>query len=961
MNKNFRRKPFFLKWILLLVLASCFAVQKTEAQTSFGGEMVQVDDGFGNLSWVVVGNNPGQASSGYSQYGQAVYDYNGNFLGYSTQTYANNAGYLNAGTYNVGNGMNVIVNDGTVTITWPDGSYITSDDNGSYNADGTAGSCNGCSQEATAADYAVGAQQLQGINVSSQLSTANAAMNSAASDGDWLKYEYYWYYAYYIVNGSTLNGHGTTAPPPPPAPPPPDAITNGIPPCAGSTFISPEGMPITLAPGCTIGTLNLDGDIFTNGALYAFYDANGNEYIEREANDYTNSNSSTPSYMGYYPVIRDPLTGQRTWGAGPIQPGPNSLINYASPTNGIIAATSVLHDANCNVVQQPINYTVGGDVPSAIGTGSGLEQNDDIENAPTNGAPCGSSPLRPDQCPGSSGGTGNSPAADVDNLSNYLNGYGKNNLMVFLMHFTKNSIKVYFANCQTGNVSTTIDNAGVHNLSPADQTAATNTYNNSSFTSNDADIAIKASVCGGKWNYDIKFNPAKLNPDPHIAPVLGQVIAEIKAEADDEVKKLKVPGQTNPQESVNVGNGEQFSKAQMDLLEAISAIYDIGKDIINTGQLPTKMWDRGSRNSGTLPDKAQAHGLSPFKIPDLMGGAADQLIFEATGALQLVKTGLEVMRHPIQSATGIWNSLKTIDFSKIEQIASDMSGISNYQQGGDLAWYQGGKNGIQVAMLIFTSVKSLTEGATAIAQGGTAMENVEGFVQGTNSEAATVLKTAGQEGQAVDNLGNDLLTENVNASTGETDLEVLTHDGQKVEEKLVNNLDNIAEDVKQAASPEDLAAAASDESENAIMAQQPQSFKDGKAFEHIVDNDASHATQVASISGRDLTGYTPAGQVQIKLPDNTWAIADNVWYKANPATGKFDIVINETKLSGAAPFSNNQQKLMDELAKGNTSFTLRSTKFGQTFPGGSQLNVESMVKTVGTGVPSTSYTVYKIF
>lgn len=961
-------KHFFsykLCCLALAIVVGCLTAQKATAQDSFGGEMLGVSSspGSSDVSWVTIGIGAGQVSQQTCS-GCPIYTNDGTFLGYSTNTYQEGAAANadNATTYAAGDGITVSYNDGQVTITWPDGSSITTTGS-SYSADGSSGICNGCSQPATAADYAVGAQQAVGTPMSSQIPTATNAMYAAANIGDWQTYEYYYYYLYYMANGSTLNGNASSAPPPPPPPPPVEALTKTIPPCNGLTFISPEGTPITLPPGSTIGTISLDPGVFTNGALYSFYTANGTEYMERETNNYSNSSGASPTYMGYYPVITNG-SGQRSWGPGPAFPFTYTPI----PANGVVAATLLSVDANCNLDQTPINYTVTGADPSAIGTGGSLPQNDDVEDAPASGSPCASTPITtPGAC--SFGSDENNPAADRAKLSNYLsNASTSESLTVFVNVFAKNSVKFYFKDCQTGNVTSTWDGAGQHVLTGAAQTTATNTFNNGTFASTDASIAVEASVCSGKWNFNVKYNPNSLNPDPKIAPVLAQVESTIQAEAADEVKKLTVPGETEPAQTYNLPDGETFSKASFDLLEAVAAIYDVGEDIINTGQLPTKLWDRGTRaNNVTIPAQAEAHGKSPFKIPDLMGGASDQLIFEATGAVQLVKTGLEIMRHPIQSATGIWNSISSLTFSKVEQMASDMSGASNYAAGGDLAWYQGGKNGVQVAMILFSgALGDVTNGANAITESGEAVTGIESFIPtgSTGSNAATVIENATANSEKLLDLeGQNMLTTNV-TSTEVKEMEVVTEGGAEYTEPIVNDVvDNVGQNVLDVASPEDMTAAAGDNGVYTQMTQQPQQFIDGKAFEKVVDNDVNHATEVATESGINLTNYQQAGQVQIQLPNGTWCVADNVWYEPTSNPKVFNVVINETKLSTSAPFSTNQGTLIGELTgtPPNTSFTLKSAKFGQTFPQGSTLNVQSMVKTVGNGTPTGGYKVDKIF
>lgn len=142
----------------------------------------------------------------------------------------------------------------------------------------------------------------------------------------------------------------------------------------------------------------------------------------------------------------------------------------------------------------------------------------------------------------------------------------------------------------------------------------------------------------------------------------------------------------------------------------------------------------------------------------------------------------------------------------------------------------------------------------------------------------------------------------------------------------------LSDDLYRASGPDDIVSIHTDPATNYYAKTQPQKWKDGKDIEQRINaqaDDANFKADVATKAGLpNLNGYSMQKQVQVKLPDGTYFVADNVWYKQVSANN-YEIIINETKLSNAAPFTQRQNTFLQELTNGNTNFELRSKKFGQ--------------------------------
>ena len=471
---------------------------------------------------------------------------------------------------------------------------------------------------------------------------------------------------------------------------------------SSNNFVTPAGTPITLPPNSKIVVYPvINKDRFPDGALFGFVDGNGNEFVFKESEHYANNTSGSPTYSGFYKVIKD-QNGNRKYSTETC-----NSITYPQIVNdkvNVIRVRIVKENGGCKLLQELVKYTISAATPQTVVNGSVVKQNEDIENAELISV-LGYDDIKCPDIP-------NHPPDPVMLHKYFKENAGK--LKSFLESSTKNNIKYLLFDCATGKVIHTIDKTEAKTLTIAEQNAATEQFNNKTFTE---DIAIKGCIEDGKWKFEVVYKPG-MAVHNKVASQLQQVKDEIKNQADDEVKKLRTPGQMNTGENEDAGNGERFFKKDMDLLEAVGALYDIGKDIINTGAMPEKIWDQG-RRSGT-PDAAAkaAYDKSPFSSPALIGGGINQLIDELTGAVQLVKTGIEIVRHPKESVKGLWNSIKSVDADKIKKLLTSATGISEYNAGGDRALHQGGKHAVQMAMFAFGAIKGITKGKELIENGG---------------------------------------------------------------------------------------------------------------------------------------------------------------------------------------------------------------------------------------------------
>jgi hypothetical protein len=676
---------------------------------------------------------------------------------YSTNVVNNNQVYYNS--------------TGGVIATIPFGTNM----NGGYVTSYAEG-CSSCAQTTAQQQAAnqwnstnISTYQAQTVSYQQQtLSTIQSQMSESYNMGNAYNY-YYYYYAYTILTtGSTSTPPSLPPPPATPPPPMPPLDNQVVTPTnvaklpaefqANRVYVAPNGTPFRLPSGAQVGGLVIDMDDFTNGALYSFY-VNGIHYMALES-FYTRNTGAEPRFGGYYQVVNGRCDLTKPYVINPA--------DYPATNGTVINVVRLRKEQTtqgCKLVQEIATYTMGSQTPQTIpGTSQYMQaQNTDIQFSPAVTA-AGSNSAGV-VCP--QAGTG-STTADLDNYatSNPLGGAGR--VASFLNTHMVNTAKIYLYDYTTGKARYVVTKDGVKLLTATEAEAETQKFNSGNFQPTDQDINIKARIVGGKWEYEVKYNNSKISPHMKMSTILPQVMAEIKRQADEEVQKLKSVNIRSQGESVTVEGGEVFAKMGMDLFGALASVYDVGKELINKGRMPENIWDAGKRaNNVTLADVASLHSRSPFQMPTIISGAADQLIDEATGAFQLVQTGLEFARQPIKTATNFWNGVKSLDRNKMSQIVSSALGLDNMSAGGDRSKYQGGRYAVQAGMIVVSGLKNIAKGADAVQGAGKNMTDMQGFIpDGSTNHASTLaIKNAATNNKLVTNIDNErLLTKNVGQS-----------------------------------------------------------------------------------------------------------------------------------------------------------------------------------------------------
>jgi hypothetical protein len=736
------------------------------------------------------------------------------------------------------------------------------------------------------------------------------------------------------------------------------------------TYLSPSGVPFMLPADAKVGALKMDYTDFPDGAIYSFYLKNGNEYDHYiiDASFYVrkSGNAIDPSFTTYYKVVNGKI--DRTQPYIPEYP----VVPPGTTNMQVVRLRHEVTPTGCRVVQELVDYDteytgVGGRLPTDPSHwDSGVQTT--IEFSPVVAGSTSNSHDVP--CPPAAAGNSNTLKEIMEYATNPKT--GAESLRTSLGPRIKNSFKIYLYDCATGNVKATVTKEAMTPISEANQAAENATFNdefNGNFSNNSQDIIVKGCLENGKWKYDIKYNPNSLHPTPKMAASLQDVQNEIKRQADEEVAKHKL-GAVNfkSQGQYLIKDNELFRKDPMSLLESVTAIYDCGKTMINTGAMPESIWDHGMRANGVVDQTVkEANTNSFFEIPAIPAGGVDEVVNQATGAVQLVKTGLEVIRHPIKTAQSLWDGVKSLNVEKLGQIVSSATGADNILAGGDRAKYQGGHYAVMAATIFISPLKVPGEGSLLVKKAGNEMTAIQKFVPDglDNPAVGNALKNAADNGFLAKAIDEEKMIAK-NLVNGEERFISIDKAGDIYESRALNNMDEIGDDVMKAADAGDLAEGANSAAIHTEMKTQPQRFKDGKAFEKNITNDPAHTGRVQTASGIDLSTYTKGEQVQIQMADGSWMVADNIYYKPVPGSSTdFDIVINETKISSAAPMSENQLKLLQQLSNGITNFELRTSKFTKSavpMPKGARVNVQSFVKTEGVGVTDISnYNLSKLY
>lgn len=162
----------------------------------------------------------------------------------------------------------------------------------------------------------------------------------------------------------------------------------------------------------------------------------------------------------------------------------------------------------------------------------------------------------------------------------------------------------------------------------------------------------------------------------------------------------------------------------------------------------------------------------------------------------------------------------------------------------------------------------------------------------------------------------------------------------------------------------------------------PTKFIDGKKYEAnikklIDDNDPDFFNELSAKTGiplSELAGYKKLDQVQIRIPGQNggFTTMDNVFVKemTDPVTNKkyLEVIVNECKLSDAAPFTTRQKQFETALGPPPLGkFDLRNTKYQRLpnptdrIPPNIEIRVKSYVKTEGNGGVNSDFNIIKLY
>lgn len=731
------------------------------------------------------------------------------------------------------------------------------------------------------------------------------------------------------------------------------------------TYVTPGGVPFTLPAGSRIRYYqNIDVNIFPNGALYAFDvpvpDTNLFETYVAYQKAYLTPGAlivPRPEYNGYYKVENGQIDFTK----------PYPTTNFVTPqpnSDNIVKTVKVSVEKNvngtCKIVRSISDYSPAANLPANAGTTDFV--NYDIEYSPAAAqSPTESTPIT--FCPGDASPSGN-PTMTITEFAAI---YGPA-IKEFLNRLDLN-VKIYLYDCSS-NLSNghTISKSSVSPLSPSQLNTAISNFDNQNVAlgSNDEDIAIKACISNGKWTTDVKLNYTRMGQvHSKFQNIQQSIVAEFKQLLQKELAPLQGVGKVAAEQRFILSNGEEFYIAQMGFFEKAASLCEGFVHIMKNGALPEKYWDSGARATSTDLTKHQNHQKSPFGIPPIAAGGIDELIGDFAGPVILVKTAIEHLSRPAETFNNLKKAVTELSWSKVRSMISGVTGADNYNAGGDLAKYQAGQHTMMAATIWFGGISASQNGKKMVKDGSNGVNDIQRFIpEGSAATQVTdVIKNAHANQKAIKNIDNEkLLTQNV--INGENYVAVVTKNGEKIYSGKVNyDINGVGDDVLKKADAEDFIEMHTDPAINNQVKTRPQQFKDGKDFERNVTNDPTHTEKVQTAAGVNLTGFSKVNQVQIKLPNGGYMVADDMWYK-EVAPNRYEVVINESKLSSTAPFTTNQNTLLTELANGNSGFELRNVKFASeavSLPQGSILEIKAFVKTVGDGTSGiNNYTITKI-
>ncbi|WP_254156422.1 hypothetical protein [Chryseosolibacter indicus] len=257
----------------------------------------------------------------------------------------------------------------------------------------------------------------------------------------------------------------------------------------------------------------------------------------------------------------------------------------------------------------------------------------------------------------------------------------------------------------TSSASTTTQNA-----------TAQQSYNNGTFTS---DIALWACWDGNKWNVEHKYKAGAINPThSKIKAELAQINEEIDRRIDKLIRDASAGNGADPADvTYDYGEDGRVHLEGMSLLEAIIALKDFSKTLINYAKIPEQTWD--SKN------KADEYSKYPVHVPPMLAGAGDQTLEEMTGALQFVSFGLDLAADP-EIAKQTWEQISGLTPGEIKRMIVDaaQSKADKYAEGGVIARHEAGKDVVVVAVTVVAAYKLIMKARDMLTSSGAKLKKI---------------------------------------------------------------------------------------------------------------------------------------------------------------------------------------------------------------------------------------------
>lgn len=480
------------------------------------------------------------------------------------------------------------------------------------------------------------------------------------------------------------------------------SVSNGIALTVATTFVTPWGEPFTLPKGATI-LQSCNAYMYSDNYFLHEFSYNGNHYTWKllgSGLDLDGYIKAGESAYNNPTVLESPV---KITGAikNVVLVDQSPFITNISKADGTFEkANSLTITLKEAVLSTPVRVTGGNrrlkhftDV-SELTIGRTIQQQ-------TISSPCSDQTGKP-----------LSVAATDPAIDAYIKG-GK--LQNWLKTQSING-SVWITNCKTGKGY--VINGTSTTASTTSTTAANAIVNGKQFN---GDIGISACYDPDtkKWTINHAFKEGVLTPPAKYAGELVQLKTTSDQYVENVINKKNAKASGSGVGSMGAGSGDpDFKYADLGIVQAVLAVKDFTKQIVNAAKVPEEYWDN------TKPE----YKTSPVNVPALFCGAGDQGLENATELVQLLDLGLTMATEP-EMASQMWSSIKNVKWEDVKKLAGSATGYENYAKGGCYATYQGGKHAVVIvvglAAVAGKSLKSiLSELDEGVANAGKSLDDI---------------------------------------------------------------------------------------------------------------------------------------------------------------------------------------------------------------------------------------------